>query len=1118
MSSEIVPENSEKHQKVEEKIEEIDLECKNVEEISSETVSECQLSEIQAQTQVISNESLILLELNEEIQKQEELKKEEDPTMIESELKETIQYIPENELEEIQKHSESISEDEQVEIREKSLKEEEIESNKEFSNLTDEINFLLENDLESTQVEVIYDTQTQQEKETDSSKHVKLEEENENLPESIEIVQELPGRSFKDELLDINEKVPEKDECELDRENSDSDSEKEFETGLLTETPKTSVNDLSEQIKQKVETQRQEVESDLENEQVEIIEEIRISQETPSVIKPVELEEEIENLPKNDLNEEIQTLPECHLDSLDTDLIISSQKVSEIVLENSSNEKAENKEESLKLIEIIKAEHQEETPQDFSQSKIQTDEVTENLVLSEIDLKSEEEKLEETHLDIGNLETKESTNKINSNENLNSEILVIDKFEYHLEDQLDSNMNNLIDQDNISSETSSEIVRHRSSSLQDNSNEILNDSFASLKLSGSTESPSTLSSFVPTGILSSPLDYNRVNINDLNEDEESKAECLEKVIMSDKNEASDVDKHTIIDQDKASSDKSESNDNVEEKFYEKTENLKENQSQLSPEKSALNDSSDSSDWLDVQKAINNYQKEIIEDEETNLNSRKVENEEVEQQILPVVFASNPVKTNDDNKMSISSPCNNENNSDSSGESDNDEEKDQSNEHHRQSDNNKGDENKKLNTTVEESVEEILIECKVDYRYRNEDDTDTSMSESVSTDSDCSERKNSEYDNINSNHGGSSEDVNKSNNNDNPNDDINSVTSVESGNNQNNNNETLPSFTSITSNDICNNKSFDEDEFTDDFTDISKELDDNWIQDDDVWFGNSSHNSNITPKATVSMHPRMLHPIEEENSLINDSLGESNNPNKSDNALSLEDEKNMQSTNLEDISVKETIENEKIEEYLKPEVSIDISSDANSFETPLEDKDEFKVTLDYELKMNDEEKAITNQNQPKIADFVASSQNVDESDSNLTDGQVKEKLRTKQCDIDSLLGGCLTVTETNQFNETENLTENLDTSVDYKFIEENLNESYSILKDEEKSEEKGSRNNFLEISVEYQEENNGETIQQMKVQNTLKNIFSEIELQIKDCAINEEKQKAEKNMIYKVELW
>jgi hypothetical protein len=1188
MSFAIVSENSEKHQKLEEKIEEIDLECKNVEENSPETVTDCQKPEIQEQVQIISNESLMQnVELNEENQEQEELKKENElltikdevPNMIESELKESIEDVSESELEEIQKHSESISEDEQAAIKEISLKEEENESNKDFSKSTDEINFLLENDLESTQVEKIYDIQTQQEKETDNKLEVKLEDENEFLPESIEIVQILPVRSFEDELLEINEKIPEKAEGDLDRENSDSDSddiqtqqeketdnetlpesieivqkisvrsfedelleinekipekaegdlerensdsEKEFETGLLTETQKISVTDLSEneQIVQKVEEQRQ-VESDLENEQIEVIEEIQINQETPSAIKPVELVEEIENLPTNDINEEIQTLPECYLGSLDADLIISSQKVSDAALEISSNEKAENKEES--NLEIIKVELQEDTQQNFSQSKILTDEMIENLFLSEIDLESEKEelkkdKLEETHLDNENHETKESPqqNKINSNENLNSEILVIDKFEYHLEDQLDSNMNNLIDQDNLSSETSSEIVRHRSSSLQDNSNEILNDSYASLKFSGSTESPSTLSSFVPSGILSSPLDYNRVNINDLNEDEKSNTECLEKVVVSDTNEASEEDKLTIIDQDKASSDKSEFDDKVEENFYEKieklSENLKENQSQLSPEKSSLNDSSDSSDWLDVQKAINNYQKEIIEDEETNANSRNVEeNKEVEQQLSPVVFASNPVKTNDDNKMLISSSCNNENNSNSSGESDNDEDKDDLNDQHRQSDNNKGDENKKLNTTVE-SVEEILIECKVDYRYRNEDDTDTSMSESVSTDSDCSERKNSEYDNINNNiHGGSSEDVNKSNNNDNLNDDINSVTSVESGNNQNNNNETLPSFTSITSNDICNNKSFDEDEFTDDFTDISKELDDNWIQDDDVWFGNSSHTSNITPKATVSMHPRMLHPIEEENSLINESLGESNNPNKSDNILSLEDDKNMQSTNPEDISVKETIENEKIEEYLKPEVSINISSDANSFESPLEDKDEFKVTLDYEIKMNDEEKANTNQNQTKINDFVASSQNVDDSDSNLTDGQVKEKLRTKQCDIDSLLGGCFTVTETNLFNETENVTENLDTSVDYKFVEENLNESYSILKDEEKSEEKGSRNNFLEISVEYQEETNGETIQQMKVQNTLKNIFSEIELQIKDCAINEDKQKAEKNL-------
>ena len=360
--------------------------------------------------------------------------------------------------------------------------------------------------------------------------------------------------------------------------------------------------------------------------------------------------------------------------------------------------------------------------------------------------------------------------KLNSNENLNSDILVIDKFEYHLNDHLNESSGvNLIDEDRhlASSEnnsSSSDVLRHRSSSLQDNSNELnennediaQNESVSSLK-SSSTESASVVSSSVSSRSSLSPLLPDQVMDKQMTKDEEK------------------IEKDTL----------SESS----------------------------NDSSDSSDWLDVQKAINDYQKLNVDDEDVEEEAGVAEKVELFNidQFTPMVFTFNASDVNDQmssESKNVENSCGNGNDlhRDETRENSDDEDADQSKQRNSKDEENDDKKSPKaaLNSTVD-SIDEILIECKVDYRVRNEDESDTSMSDSVS--SLGSERKNSEYDNINNNavHG---DDLNKVDSNEclNNEDEVLSVTSLENtNNNKNNNNETLPSLTSITSEDIFINR-------------------------------------------------------------------------------------------------------------------------------------------------------------------------------------------------------------------------------------------------------------------------------------------------------------------------
>lgn len=105
-------------------------------------------------------------------------------------------------------------------------------------------------------------------------------------------------------------------------------------------------------------------------------------------------------------------------------------------------------------------------------------------------------------------------------------------------------------------------------------------------------------------------------------------------------------------------------------------------------------------------------------------------------------------------------------------------------------------------------------------------------------------------------------------------------------------------------------------FVDDFTDLSKELDDNWIQEDELWFNNltpamkqaaanASSGSGLNPFLLVaasshhnptSIHPpRILHRIDEESSV-------SSSSSSSSEAESSQDEES--STEIEEIVEKQ----------------------------------------------------------------------------------------------------------------------------------------------------------------------------------------------------------------------
>jgi len=173
-------------------------------------------------------------------------------------------------------------------------------------------------------------------------------------------------------------------------------------------------------------------------------------------------------------------------------------------------------------------------------------------------------------------------------------------------------------------------------------------------------------------------------------------------------------------------------------------------------------------------------------------------------------------------------------------------------------------------------------------------------------------------------------------------------------------------------------------FVDDFTDLNRELDENWIQEDELIFGGltstlTSNNSNDHGKLSSIMNqmnqmfkPRLLHRIDEESSVSSEIEFASKNEEhnyETNNQLQQSQERIDLVSNRDEIVVSEKedtlVESNVADAVIEEDIT---SSSSSSSDDPTADEDE-----------------------DKQQESTSSSQN-------------KEKLRTKQCDIDSLLGG------------------------------------------------------------------------------------------------------------------
>ena len=86
----------------------------------------------------------------------------------------------------------------------------------------------------------------------------------------------------------------------------------------------------------------------------------------------------------------------------------------------------------------------------------------------------------------------------------------------------------------------------------------------------------------------------------------------------------------------------------------------------------------------------------------------------------------------------------------------------------------------------------------------------------------------------------------------------------------------------------------------------------------------------------------------------------------------------------------------------PPLYTKVSSRRICFENFLDNVEQFKMSLEYEYKNNE----ATEPEKVEVVEQV----NIDDEtgEQQIIDGQAKEKLRTKDCNIDSLLGGYFTV--------------------------------------------------------------------------------------------------------------
>ncbi|CAF0713814.1 unnamed protein product, partial [Brachionus calyciflorus] len=159
----------------------------------------------------------------------------------------------------------------------------------------------------------------------------------------------------------------------------------------------------------------------------------------------------------------------------------------------------------------------------------------------------------------------------------------------------------------------------------------------------------------------------------------------------------------------------------------------------------------------------------------------------------------------------------------------------------------------------DSSDDLIIECKINYKMKNSDSSDSSFSDS---DSDSESKKLSDYDNLGQKSTlkrvSSSSSFIEFEQQETENTGVlsTSLNSIESNSNQNLVNETLASLTSMTD----QNRSIDEEEEPEYNMEDFHDLDENWMHEDDPW---DSTTTDTIQKNTIIHMPRLLDPIEEE---------------------------------------------------------------------------------------------------------------------------------------------------------------------------------------------------------------------------------------------------------------
>jgi trimeric autotransporter adhesin len=221
--------------------------------------------------------------------------------------------------------------------------------------------------------------------------------------------------------------------------------------------------------------------------------------------------------------------------------------------------------------------------------------------------------------------------------------------------------------------------------------------------------------------------------------------------------------------------------------------------------------------------------------------------------------------------------------------------------------------------------------------------------------------------------------------------------------------------------VGNENEFSNFNFNDDFTDLNKQLDENWIQEDELIFGgigfgattttavpNMKLTSILKQMSSMFNKPRMLHPIQEEEC----SLSSVNNNLTLANEIQILSDDESESQTLNIMSNSNSDSDSQIIKQDKQE-ELDARKDL------IAQKDEM-TKVDENLESSSTTTTTSSvatepaQNKLGLNDSLA-----DEEEESSSSSQTREKLRTKQCDIDSLLGGMISTYEHDQTNRDDN---------------------------------------------------------------------------------------------------